>query len=263
MNGTRMIFHLSDEDEVTDSAVAVLDVDSPETYSESDTLELGALLPGPSASIPDAQSEVDLTERPEMPLGDLDSARQRLPPKRPPAHHRCLAYSRMRSGRPAEPHRPRRAFAFGAFGALVVIMVMIVAHPGRSEVAPQTPTSTQGATLARSDPIASPPDRGEATSTVSRPWWRPASTRPWDRRRLAAFPAARHRRTAPVTLSNKPTVVEQQVRPTVSVSEASTATPTPSPTSTPEPAHEVPPSKPATATNQSPSDGYAEFSFER
>lgn len=273
MHGTRMIFHFSDEDEPTDSAVAVLDANSPETSSESDTSEHGAL-PGPPAPIPDTQSDADLAgqgedyprgespvvseEQPEVPLGDLDSARKGLPPQRPLAHHRRLAYSRRRGGgRRAKP--PRRAAAFGALGALVVLVAMIVAHPGLSDVAPQTPPSTQSETLARSAPAASP-------AAAAKRVHRPASARHRDRRRLAAFPAAHNcGRAAPLTSSNHPTVVEQQVRPAVSASEAPTATPTPTPSPAPtaEPAREVPPSRPKAVSTQSPSDGYAEFSFER
>lgn len=274
MHGTRMIFHFSDEDEPTDSAVVVLDANSPETSSESDTLEHG-VLPGPAAPIP-ARSEADLAgqgedclrgespvvseEQPEVPLGDRDSARQGLPPKRPLAHHRRLANSRMwGGGRRAEPHRPRRAVAFGAFGVLVVLVAMIVVHPGRSGVAPQTPPSAQSAALAGSAPVASP-------AVAAKRVYRPASARHRDSRRLAAFPVAhRSRRVVPLTSSNHPSVVEPQVRPAVSASEVPTATPTPTPSAAPTPAsaREVPPSRPEAASTQSPSDGYAEFSFER
>jgi hypothetical protein len=169
-------------------------------------------------------------------------------------YHRHLAHSgvRARGRRSGEPRRSRRVFAFGALGALVVLMVMIVVPPNRSasSVSSRVPTSTQGATLTRSHPIASPP-------VAPKHVYRPAGARRRERRHLTAR-IARREIPAPVTPSNPPTVVGQPVPPP-----AAAASGAPTPTPTPEPAREIPPSKPAPASTQSSSQGYAEFSFER
>jgi hypothetical protein len=268
MSGTRMIFHLSDEDDVLEGAVAVLDPDSPGGSWESDTLELG-VLPDPSASSLDdvdlsgpqgrdqieAEPVVAFDEESEALSDELDGEGRGRPQERSSVYHRHLAHSgvRARGRRSGGPRRSRRVFAFGALGALVVLMVMIVVHPNRSalSVSSRVPTSTQGATLARSDPITGPP---AAPKRVHRP----AGARRRERRHLAVR-VARREIPAPVTPSNPPTVVGQPVPPPPAAAVSDAPTPTP----TLEPAREIPPSKPAPASTQSSSQGYAEFSFER
>lgn len=248
-----MIFHLSDEDEISDGSVAVLDSESPGPSSESDTLEFGAAFDQPASDL-DAESDVDHSSGPQW--------RDRLEAE--PDHRVALddqgeaepgdaGLGRSREKPPAargrEPRRSRRAVAFGALGALVVLMVMIVLQPGRSAsgVSSRLPTSTQGPMPARGDPIARAP-------LVAGHVHRPASVRHRKHGRLAPSSLAHHRRHAPITSSSSLGISRQPAPIAAAVSRAAT-------TPIPVPAPESPPSRPVQP--RSPSQGYAEFSFER
>jgi len=257
MSGTRLIFHLSDEDDDLDVGVAALDPTAhlpldaswPEETSHTDCL--------PEDS---ERDDVELLRTPVAPAGaqpvqDPSEPERGVSCEPEPGPkteedtyvlHRALPrraadlFLRARSGR---PRFPQRAFAFGALAALVVLVVMIVVHSPRPASVASAAAPTYAAGAARSEsalgapvPVGRESVRRQARVARSEP--RPAHTH-----------RAHQKARAPVTLRSEP----------------ATATATRFvQASTPAPAPDVARSVPAPRSAiHSPSASYTEFSFER
>jgi hypothetical protein len=274
MSGTRLIFHLTDEDDDLDGGVATidpaphlpLDASWPEKTSHADRLpedsERDDLEPETVPEFPasglGAQPVQDLSEpergvhcEPEPgPLGCKHHGGDPYVEGRPQPEedtyvsHRALprrlAEARLLRARSDQPRLSRRAFALGALTALAVLALIIAVHshhPASLASAP-APTHAAGAARSESTPGASAPANGKPVrkqASVA-----PREPRP-PRTHLAAPRRARQEAGAQVTLSPEPATTTRSV-----------------PASTPAPAPEVAPaSQPAI---RSP---YAEFSFER
>lgn len=259
MSGTRTIFHLSDEDEATDGAVAVLDSDSPGRSSENDTSEFGVPSGPPVSNLgaqgdppPHRDREPDpgaaFEERSTPWFGDLDGSERERPRERPASVRRFAAGAACARG--IHSRRVRRLSAFGGVGALAVLTGMIVVRSDHlSSGAPSLPASTQGARPARSAPTASLP----ATAARVRP---PVRARSRARHVNRVPPVQRYKTPVPARVPRVSQAVVGQLVPT---SAGASDAPTPSPV----PAPVVAPGGPASGPVPSSSQGYAEFSFER
>jgi len=257
MSGTRLIFHLSDEDDDLDVGVATLDPSAhppldaswPEETSHTDRL--------PEDS---ERDDVELLRTPEAPAFGLGAQSVQDPsePERgvscepepgPKTEedtyvlHRALPrraadlFLRARSGR---PRLPQRAFAFGALAALAVLVVMIVVHSPRPASVASAAAPTYAAGAARSESALSTPVPVGGESARRRVG--PSEPRPAHTHR------AHQKARAPVTLRSAATATATRF--------VQASTPAPAP----DVARSVP--VPQSAIH-SPSASYTEFSFER